>query len=139
MIGCRVESKADGKRGNVSDIHKEAEVVRHTYVGPGVAELSIAVGGENAWAEMQIGVEPADARSTRHVEDAVEDVVRILVIVPRVGIQCWITVDRDIFVVGITEGKVSDASGRETALNVVLEGVRWRRGEAVDADGIIVG
>ena len=52
MIGCRDESKANRKRGNVSDIHKEAEIVSHADVCPRVTELSIAVGGENAWAEM---------------------------------------------------------------------------------------
>ena len=45
LIGCCVESKADRERGNVADVHKEAEVVCHTDVGPRVTELSIAIGG----------------------------------------------------------------------------------------------
>ena len=138
ICGC-VESKDDRERGNVADVHQEAEVVGHTDVGPRVAELAIGVGGENAWTEVGIGVEAADAWSTGHMEDAVEDVMGILVIVPRMRVKGWITVDCDIFCAGIMKWEVGDASGRETVVYIILEGVRWRCCEAVDTDGIIVG
>ena len=81
--GCRVEIKADREWGDVPNVHHEAKVIGHADVGTRVTEFACAISGQDPRTEVGVRIETADARHPRHVENAVKDVMRVIVIIPR--------------------------------------------------------